>query len=187
MHKANGAKQDGGAQQGFALWFTGLPASGKTTLAHALAQGLAVRGVHTQLLDSDELRKILTPHPNYSAEERDWFYATIVYLAQLLTANGVNVLLAATASRRAYREQARVAIPRLVEVYVRCSLERAMARDQKGIYAAAQQGAASTVPGLQVPYETPQQPDLSVDTETEASAQSVARILTYLQEQKFID
>ncbi|OGP94088.1 MAG: hypothetical protein A2157_03640 [Deltaproteobacteria bacterium RBG_16_47_11] len=82
---------------GFAIWLTGLPSSGKTTLANALSFLLSERGISVQILDSDDLRRRLTPHPTSSHEERDWFYDMIIFLAELLTSNGVNILISATA------------------------------------------------------------------------------------------
>lgn len=165
---------------GFAIWLTGLPASGKTTLAVELASALRVRGVQVQILDSDELREVLTPEPTFSRQERDWFYETMVFIGQLLTRNGVNVVFAATASRRHYRAAARQAIPRFAEVYVRCSLETCMARDRKGVYAKGLSGESTTVPGLQVPYEPPVAPELTVDTENQSPREGVSRILDWL-------
>jgi adenylylsulfate kinase len=173
-------------EPGFAVWLTGLPASGKTTLARALAQALAARGVSVQILDSDELRRVLTPQPTYSASERDWFYQTMVFIGQLLVQNGVNVLFAATASRRRYRDRARQAIERFMEVYVHCSLETCMARDEKGIYAKGLAGKATTVPGLQVPYQEPQNPALTIDTERQTPEEGVRAILARLEERSFL-
>jgi len=165
---------------GFAIWLTGRPSSGKSTLAAALADALAARGIQTQLLDSDEVRAILTPQPQYTEEERDWFYRVLVYMAQLLTQNGVNVILAATASRQAYRNHARKTITPFVEVYVYCSLEACRARDVKGLYAKAAAGAVKNVPGIQAPYEAPANPEVVIDTEQETVAESVQRITDYL-------
>ena len=92
------------SQPGFVLWFTGRPAAGKTTLARAVQQALTARQIHTVLLDSDELRKLLTPQPTYSDAERDWFYSVVAGLAAWLARSGINVLIAATANRRAYRQ-----------------------------------------------------------------------------------
>jgi adenylylsulfate kinase len=114
----------GPARAGFAIWLTGLPSSGKTALAHELSGLLGERGIAVQILDSDELRRRLTPNPDYSAEERDWFYDTITFLAELLTANGVHVVIAATACRRAFRQRARDRIARFAEVYVACGTRR---------------------------------------------------------------
>jgi adenylylsulfate kinase len=149
---------------GFALWLTGLPSSGKTSLARALSRLLHERGITVQILDSDELRRRLTPKPTYSQEERDWFYDIIAFLAELLTANGVHVLIAATAPRRAYRQAAREAIERFVEVYVECPPEVCRARDPKGLWERADRGEIATLPGVGTPYEAPVAPEVRVDT-----------------------
>jgi adenylylsulfate kinase len=149
---------------GFALWLTGLPSSGKTTLARALSRLFHERGISVQILDSDELRRRLTPEPTYSLEERDWFYDIITFLAELLTANGVHVLIAATAPRRAYRQAAREGIERFVEVYVECPPEVCRARDPKGLWERADRGEIATLPGVGTPYEAPDAPEVRVDT-----------------------
>lgn len=153
------------ASPGFVVWLTGMPASGKTTLARALQTRLAAQGIPAILLDSDHLRGILTPNPTYTPTERDWFYAALGQLAAWLAQEGVNVLIAATANRRAYRDQARQQIPRFAELYVRCSLATCQARDPKGIYARAQAAAQDAVPGLGAIYEPPLFPEATVDTE----------------------
>lgn len=164
----------------FALWFTGLPAAGKTTLARAVQCQLADRGIQTLLLDSDELRKILTPQPTYSDQERDWFYGALADLAAWLVRNGINVLIAATANRRAYRQRARQQIDRFGEVYIRCALATCQRRDPKGIYARAASGATRHVPGLGATYEPPLQPEATVDTDQSAPEASAATVLQQL-------
>ena len=166
---------------GFAIWLTGLPASGKTTLARGLANVLEQAGLPVQVLDSDHLRRVLTPEPTYSREERDWFYRVMVFVGQLLVQNGVNVVFAATAGRRSYRDEARATLDRFAEVYVLCSLETCMARDTKGVYQKALQGEATTVPGLQVPYEVPEHPEVTVDTEAQSPAEGVQTIFDRLE------
>jgi adenylylsulfate kinase len=165
----------------FAVWLTGLPASGKTTLARGLARDLRERGVTVQILDSDALRDVLTPEPTYTPEERDWFYQVVAFIAGLLTRNNVNVLIAATANRRRYRDHARQTVERFVEVYVKCSVETCMARDDKGIYEKALVGQATTVPGLQVPYEPPTDPTVVVDTEQMSPQEGVRQIMEALE------
>lgn len=174
-------------QAGFAIWLTGLPASGKTTLARGVADALRERDIRIQVLDSDALRQVLTPEPSYRREERDWFYRVMVYIGKLLTQNGVNVAFAATANRRAYRNWARETIGRFAEVYVRCSLETCMARDEKGIYDRALEGDATTVPGLQVPYEPPRNAEIVVDTERVTPETGVQLILDRLEEMAFME
>jgi adenylylsulfate kinase len=165
----------------FAVWLTGLPASGKTTLAQGLTRDLQERGMTVQILDSDALRDVLTPDPTYTPEERDWFYQVIAFIAGLLTRNGVNVIIAATANRRHYRDHARQTIERFAEVYVKCSLETCIERDQKGIYEKAMAGRATTVPGLQAPYEPPADPAVVVDTEQMSPQEGVRQIMEALE------
>jgi adenylylsulfate kinase len=165
---------------GFVLWLTGLPASGKSTLAQELRCRLAERGLQAVILDSDELHAVLTPHPTYDAEERDWFYGVMVYLAAWLANNGVNVLVAATANRRTYRQQARAQIQRFVEVYVSCPLETCQARDRKGIYERAAGGQAENVPGVGVPYEPPLAPEAVVDTSRQTTGEAADIVLVQL-------
>ena len=152
-------------RQGFALWLTGLPASGKTTLAHALRAQLAAAGTPAVVLDGDELRGMLTPEPRYTAAERDWLYGVIADLATWLCRSGVNVLIAATANRRAYRDRARAQIDRFAEVYVRCAAAICRARDPKGLYRQAAAGTMDSLPGVGAAYEPPLAPEATVDTD----------------------
>ncbi len=175
------------AKPAFAVWITGLPSSGKSTLAAALTKQLKARGVDSEVLESDALRRIFTPHPKYDEEERDTFYATMVYIGKLLVQHGVPVIFDATANRRKYRDQARRQIPRFVEVYVDCPLEVCIARDAKGIYRRAQQGSTSTVPGLQAVYELPEAPDVVVHGDREASEGAAGRVIAKLAEKRYLD
>lgn len=169
---------------GFVLWLTGLPASGKSTLARALHAVLAEEGITTCILDSDDLRAILTPAPAYSSQERDWFYSAVTALAAQLAHSGVNVIIAATGHRQGYRDQARAQIERFAEVYLECALETCAQRDPKGIYARARAGQAATVPGVGIPYEPPRAPEATVDMEQlspdTAARQVVAQLRPFL-------
>ena len=149
---------------GLVLWLTGPPASGKSTLARALGRRLEGLDLDVEVLDGDALRSVLTPRATFSTEERDWFYGVLVYLAGLLSAHGVTVLVAATANRRAYRENARHNLPRFWEVHVHCPLEVCRKRDPKGLYRRANQRSIATLPGEQEPYEEPRLPEVRVDT-----------------------
>jgi adenylylsulfate kinase len=149
---------------GFAIWLTGLPSSGKTVIAKKMSLLLSKRDISTQILDSDELRQKLTPRPTYSPEERDWFYEIVTFLAELLTENGVNVLIAATAPHRVYRNAARSRISRFAEVYVDCPEEVCRKRDPKGLWDQANKGKIATLPGVGVLYEPPVSPEVHVDT-----------------------
>ncbi len=166
-----------------ALWLTGLPASGKTTIAKELTHLLAQEKIFCQILDSDEMRRRLTPNPTYSEAERDQFYRTLAYIAELLVSNGVPVIIAATGHKQHYRDAARAHIANFAEIYVKCSLATAMARDKKGIYQMAQEGKATAVPGLQVPYEAPASPEITVDSEAQSAANCARKIFNHLTQQ----
>jgi adenylylsulfate kinase len=168
---------------GWCVWFTGLPGSGKSTVSAALFKLLEKEGVRAQLLSSDALRKVLTPKPSYSLEERDDVYAMVVYIAELLTKNGVNVVIDATGNRRRYRETARKRIHAFVEVYLKCPLEVCKQREAgrtltylapRQIYERAKKGKAPTVPGVGQPYEPPSNPEIALDT-TKCSPVKCAR------------
>lgn len=120
-------------------------------------------GVVVQVLESDVLRRVLTPRPTYTDEERETFYHAVVYIGSLLTSNGVNVVFDATANRRRWRDEARREIPRFMEVHVDTPLEVCMDRDPKGIYRKAGRGQARTVPGAQEAYEPPTRPELRIE------------------------
>ena len=148
----------------FAIWLTGLPASGKSSIVARLVPKFESLGMSVEVLESDAVRRILTPNPSYSNEERDLFYRALAFLGSRLFAHGINVIFDATASRREYREFARNLIPDLLEVSIECPLEVCMERDKKGTYRRGLQGGSSTVPGLQEPYEAPLSPALAIDT-----------------------
>jgi len=170
----------------FAVWVTGLPASGKSTLVKALTTQLAARGVDVEVLESDVLREVFTPHPRYDEEERDAFYRQITFVGVLLAKHGVPVIFDATANRRAYRDAARQAIPRFLEVYVETPRGVCVARDPKGIYAKAREHTATMVPGLQASYEPPESPDIVVHGDRETPEAAAKRVLDKLVEKGYV-
>lgn len=163
--------------QSFAIWITGLPASGKSTIVSALKLQLEGLGLTVEVLESDEVRRVITPIPTYSEEERDLFYRALAFTGQKLVEHGVTVVFDATASRRVYRDFARSVIPRFMEVSVECPLAICMERDKKGTYRKGQKGESLTVPGLQSPYEAPIDPDLRIDSTTISSSIAASQIL----------
>jgi len=171
------------SQPGAVAWFTGLPASGKSTLARRVRDQLADGGRAAVLLDGDEVRRVLVPAPGYAPAERDAFYATLARLAALLAHQGHTVLVAATAPRRAHRAQARALAPRFLEVHLTTPAAECRARDPKGLWAAAKAGTAPELPGAGAPYEPPEAPELTASGgEDEAAAASVAARLAGLAE-----
>jgi len=176
-------------ESGWCVWITGLPGSGKSVVSQALLKLLDQKNVQAQLLSSDALRKVLTPRPTYSVEERGVVYATLVYLAKLLTQNGITVVLDATGNLRSYREAAREELAKFMEVYLECPLDVCIQREArrkktyqapKQIYTRAKEGKAPTVPGIGQPYEPPLNPELTIDTSKYTPGESAHRILELL-------
>lgn len=157
----------------WAVWVTGLPGSGKTSVAREMERLLSSKGIRTKVLGIDEVRKFLTPHPKYTIEEREIVYAALAYMAKLLTDEGVNVIIDATGNLRKYRDRARSIIPDFYEVYIRCPIEISMKREAarvtgdapRDIYKKGMTGLSATVPGINVPYEEPLAPIVTVDTD----------------------
>jgi len=181
-------------QNGWCVWITGLPGSGKSVVSEALLKLLNKNGVHAQLLSSDALRKVLTPKPTYSLKERDIVYSTLVYIAKLLTQNGVNVIVDATGNLRRYRENARKEITQFMEAYLECPMEVCIQRETrrgktyqapKQIYAKALEGKAPTVPGIGEPYEPPLHPEVTIDTTRNTPEQAAHKILQKLVEKRY--
>jgi adenylylsulfate kinase len=165
---------------GFGVWISGLPASGKSTLALALARELEAAGLRTEILDSDALRRVITPNPTYGDDERDAFYGAMTHIGELLVRHGVAVIFAATANRRIHRERARHRIGRFIEVFTDCPLETCVSRDPKGIYRNALAGGTSTVPGVQRTYERPEHADVVVPSDRETPEAAARRVLEVL-------
>ncbi len=175
--------------QGWCVWITGLPGSGKSTVAQVLLKKLWKRKVRAQIISSDRLRKVITPKPTYSEEERDTVYGTIVFIAKLLTQNGINVIIDATGNLRKYRYHARKELPRFMEAYLLCPLEVCILRETgrteylyapENIYKKAFTEESATVPGKGAPYEEPLQPEVTVDSNILDPNECAQRILETL-------
>ena len=148
----------------FAIWLTGIPASGKSTIAKKLREILESMGFKVQILESDEVRRYLTPNPKYTESERDFFYRSLAVIGKYLINNNINVIFDATAHKRQYRDYARKLIDKFIEVYVFCPIDICIERDKKGLYEKAIKGEIKSLPGFQVPYEEPINPEVKVDT-----------------------
>lgn len=177
-------------KEGWCVWITGLPGSGKSTVANLLLQKLKALNIHAQTVSIDMIRQYATPQPTYSEKEREVVYGALVFTAKMLTENGVNVIIDATGNRRRFRDQARQAIPHFLEAYLQCPLEVCMRREAKrknthlaptDIYKKAKTGKAPTVPGVGVPYEEPLNPEVKVDSSKLSAEECAERILTAIQ------
>jgi adenylylsulfate kinase len=145
---------------GVVVWLTGLPASGKSTLAARVRSGLRRPSV---VLDSDDMRTVFETE-SYGEDDRERFYRVLAKLAANLARQGLVVLVPATAHRHAYRERARELAPKFVEVWVRTSAEDCARRDTKGLYARARAGEIGALPGIGTSYEPPTDPELVAES-----------------------
>lgn len=145
---------------GAVIWISGLPSSGKSTLAEAAQRRLHSRGIRCCRLDGDAVRAALVPAAAHGGRARDEFYASLANLAALLSEQGLVVLVAATAHKREYRERARAVAPRFFEVEVNVPVEECRNRDAKGLYRAYAEGSISELPGEDVAYERVAQPEI---------------------------
>jgi adenylylsulfate kinase len=164
---------------GFVLWLTGLPSSGKSTLAARVAQALRARQAPVLVLDGDAVRAALRPTPGYDPSSRDHFYETLANLAALAMEQGLLVLVPATANRRAFRERARERCgpERFAELFVDTPVDVCASRDSKGLYRASRDGAVAELPGVGAEYERPERPALVVVAGEEGAAERVAEWL----------
>jgi len=163
---------------GTIVWLTGLPSSGKSTLAERVLEELVACGqANVLVLDGDAVRAAIRPLHGYDEAGRDAFYETLARLAALLAARGPVVLVPATANRRSYRERARGLAPGpFLEIFVDTDLATCRARDAKGLYARAAQ-EVSTVPGAAVAYEAPLAPELVVRPDDQLAARRIAGLI----------
>ncbi len=175
----------------FCVWITGLPGSGKTTVARELELMLSQSGIKVVTLSLDRVRQVLTPDPKYTDEERELVYRSLVVMAQLLVEHsGKNVIIDATGNRAAFRDLARELIPEFAEVYLKCPLETCEAREssrdvqlvQGDLYKKAEEGRLKgELPGISTPYEEPEEPEVQVESDTLSPRESARKIMAYVQ------
>jgi adenylyl-sulfate kinase len=166
---------------GCTVWLTGLSGAGKSTVARITADRLRDRGARVEVLDGDAVRRSLSPGLGFSRADRDSHIGRLAFVADLLSRNGVIVIVAAISPYRAARHEARRLMgARFVEVHVKASVATCSARDVKGLYAKALAGEISHFTGVSDPYEEPAAPELVLETEHERPEESAARVLVYL-------
>lgn len=178
--------------KGFVLWFTGLPGSGKTTIAKIVAGELMNRKFEVELLDGDEVRRWLSPEAGFTREDRRRHLLRVAHVARLLARHGVGVICSFVSPYRKVRGEVRSIVEEegvpFIEVYVRCSLEECMRRDPKGLYRRALRGEIKHMTGLDDPYEPPENPEIVVDSETNTPldcAQHVLEKMSRLMDRRF--
>ncbi|NJL49280.1 MAG: adenylyl-sulfate kinase [Leptolyngbyaceae cyanobacterium SM2_5_2] len=167
--------------RGVTVWFTGLSGAGKTTITQALAEKLKSEGYSLEILDGDIVRENLTKGLGFSKEDRDENIRRIGFVAQLLTRNGVMVLVSAISPYREVREEVRDRIGNFIEVHVSAPLEVCEERDVKGLYKRARAGEIKSFTGIDDPYEPPLNPNVNCQTHLETLEESVAKVMAAMQ------
>lgn len=167
--------------RGAVVWFTGLPSSGKSTIAHEVYQQLLARGFGTELLDGSEVRESLSRGLGFSRQDREENVRRIGYVAKLLSRNGVIAICAAVSPYRASRAEVRRNTTNFVEVYVDCPVEVAEQRDTDGMYAKARRGEIEEFTGINAPYEPPAAPEVHIRADRESVKDAAWKVMTTLE------
>jgi len=172
--------------KGFTLWFTGLPCSGKSVLADAIAKDLKERGMKVERLDGDIVRKSLTRDLGFTEEDRNKNIERVTFVAKLLTRNGVAVLASFVSPYNKIRVYSREEIGDYILVYVKCPVEVCEERDVKGMYAKARAGEIKDFTGIDHPFEEPDKSDIIVDTDKQTVEESKEIVLKALNEMGYL-
>ncbi len=176
-----------GDQEGFVVWIEGLSGSGKTTLSQEAAKYLRGAGWKAEVLDGDEVRRMVFPELGWSRKDRETHARRVSYVARLLARNGVAVLVAMITPYETSRQAARsVEGSRFTEIWLKCPLEVCQQRDPKGIYRRTTQGSVAHMTGVDDPFEEPLNPDLVVDTSSDPAPVTLERILGHLRTRGFL-
>ena len=162
---------------GLTVWLTGLSSAGKSTISRSVHETLQARGQRVEWLDGDAMRLGLSAGLGFTKNDRDENIRRIGFVAELLSRNGVIVLVSAISPYRALRDEIRQRIGNFMEVYVHAPLEVCEQRDVKGIYAQARTRQMQNVTGLDDPYEPPLAPEIVCPTYCETPQDSAMRVV----------
>jgi len=173
--------------KGFTLWFTGLPSSGKSTLADEVARELEKRGKNTERLDGDLFRQTISKDLGFNPEDIKTNLERVSFVAHLLTKNGVAVLVSFVSPYRESRQKARKEIGNFIEVYVKCPIEECIKRDPKQNYKKALAGEIANFIGLTLPYEEPENPEITIETNKEDLKKSSEKVIAFLEKQGYLN
>ena len=175
-------------QQGFCLWFTGLSGSGKSTTAEILITKLLEHGRQTTMLDGDVVRTNLSKGLGFSKEDRDINIRRIGFVAAEIARHGGGVICAAVSPYRLTRNECRSMLggDNFVEIFVDTPLDVCESRDVKGMYQLAREGKIKNFTGIDDPYESPEHPEITIDTTLQTAAENAEKILAFLIERGFV-
>jgi len=170
-------------QKGFTLWFTGLSRSGKSTLATELEKRLYERGYITFILDGDNIRHGLNKDLGFSPQDREENIRRISEVAHLFTQARIINMTAFISPYRGDRKKARDLANEgeFIEIFCRCSVDACEKRDGKGLYEKARAGEIPEFTGISAPYEEPENPEITIDTDKETIEEGVEKIISYLE------
>jgi len=166
---------------GATLWFTGLPSSGKSTIAREVEAILLRRDLSVELLDGPEVRQSLSRGLGFSRDDREENLRRIGYVAKLLSRNGVIVICASVSPYRATRNEIRERVTNFIEIFVDASLAVAERRDSEGLYALARKGEIEDFTGVSAPYEPPESPEVHIQSDRESMESAAAKVVKTLE------
>jgi len=172
--------------KGFTVWLTGLPCSGKTTIAELLEEELSERELIVDILDGNSARQKFSPKLGFSKKDRDAHVKRIADECKKLCDNGLTVICALISPYREARDDARKKIGDFVEVYVKCPVSVCMERDVRGLYKKAQAGEIKDFTGVSAPYEEPENAEVIVETDIETPEESVQKIIITLEALEYV-
>lgn len=172
--------------KGYAIWFTGISGSGKTTIADDLVKIFHKRNIPVVLLDGDIVRKTLSHDLGYSKEERDKHITRVADVCHLINLNGILTIACVLSPTRKIRRYARKLINNFIEVYIKCPYDVCEQRDVRGYYKQVRDGEIKDFVGYNIPYEEPEKPEIILETDKETVKESVNKIISYLEENKII-
>jgi adenylylsulfate kinase len=173
-------------EKGTFLWFTGVPASGKSTIGKGVEKALRERGIRIENLDADEIRANLSPDLGYTAKDRDLNTKRLAFMGKILTRNGVCAIVAAVSPLREHRDRARKMVDQFMEIHVKASLDTCKQRDPKGLYKRAERGEIADIAGWHMPYEAPEKPEAVCETDTEDIDTCVNKVLATMETLDYI-
>jgi len=174
--------------KGAAIWFTGLSASGKSTIAHLVEKELHRRGLCTYVLDGDNICHGLGWDLTFSSEDRAENIRRIGEVVKLFVDAGIIVLTAFISPYRRDRETVRSLLEKgqFLEIYVECPGEVCARRDQKGIYEKAKAGIIKEFTGISAPYERPTRPDLKIQSHREEPTAAAKRVIALIKQEGIV-
>lgn len=174
--------------KGAAIWFTGLSASGKSTIAHHLEMQLYKMGHSTYVFDGDNVRHGLCKDLGFTAKDRSENIRRISEMTKLFIDAGIIAITAFISPYKKDRQQVRLLTgeEKFLEIYVKCPIEVCEERDPKGIYKKAKKGDIKNFTGISAPYEPPEKPDLIIESNKEGIDMAVEKVIHLLKNRKII-